>query len=143
MGRRGVTGDEFIVDIFSRFKDDLNGKVIEDFNRLQLEGNLDEYLAKFEELKALTMVRTPQMPDTYFLGSIIGGLKPATKPFVRATHPQTLDAAIEQARFHEEHVAALKLPFDRSFKPHPTQSANLQKSFLPTPNSSYKIPPPT
>lgn len=35
MGRRGVTWDEFIVDICSRFKDDLNGKVIEDFNRLQ------------------------------------------------------------------------------------------------------------
>ncbi|KAJ8426128.1 hypothetical protein Cgig2_000996 [Carnegiea gigantea] len=41
----------------TRFRDDLGSKVIEDFNRLQQLGTLDEYLAQFEELKALLLKR--------------------------------------------------------------------------------------
>jgi len=59
-------------------------------NRLLPVGNLDEYLTRFEELKALLLIRNPTMPDTYFLESFIGGLKPAIESFVRALNPQNL-----------------------------------------------------
>jgi len=40
-GRTGVTWEKFIVDVFARFRDDLGGKVVEDFNILQPTGTLD------------------------------------------------------------------------------------------------------
>jgi len=99
MGRKGVTWEEFIVDVCARFRDDLGSKVVEEFNKLQQTGTLDDYLAKFEELKTLILVRTPNTPEVYFLESFIRGLKPAIKPLLRAFKPQNLESAIEQARF--------------------------------------------
>ena len=136
-GRRGVTWEEFVMDVCVRFRDNLDSKVVEEFNRLQQTGTLDEYLAKFEELKALILIRNPNMPDTYLLESFIGGLKPAIKSLVRAFKPQTLDLAIEQARFQEEHIHSLKLPPDRNFKPNLPNS----KPLLPTPlPPNFRIP---
>ena len=116
-GRRDVSWEEFIVDLCARFRDDLGGKVVEDFNRLQQTGTVDEYLTKFEELKSLLLVRNPNMPESYLLESFIGGLKRAIKALVRAFKPLTLDLAIEQARCQEEHVQALKIPPNRTYKP--------------------------
>jgi len=82
LGRRHITWEEFIVDVCSRFRDDLGSKVVEDFNKLQQMGTLEEYLARFEELKALLLVRNPTMPEAHFLESFIGGLKPAIKSFM-------------------------------------------------------------
>jgi len=56
-----VTWEEFVVDMCARFRDNLNSKMVEDFNRLQQTGILDEYLEKFEELKALILIRTSNM----------------------------------------------------------------------------------
>jgi len=136
LGRRHITWEEFIVDVCSRFRDDLGSKVVEDFNRLQQGGTLDEYLVRFEELKALLLVRNPMMPASYFLESFVGGLKPAIKSFVRALNPQNLDAAMEIARLQEQTISALKMPIDRSTKPH---SMHLNpKPLLPTPNPANK-----
>lgn len=140
MGRKGVSWDDFIVDVCRRFRDNFGGKVTEEFNRLQQDGTIDEYLAKFEELKALLLVRTPTMLASYFLESFIGGLKPVVKPLVRATNPQTVDMAIEQARFHEEHIVALKLPPDRPFKTALIHLTNFTKALLPTPTLYTKTP---
>jgi len=82
------------VDVSTRFRDDLGSKVVEDFNRLQQTGTLGKYLTRFEELQALLQVRNPTMPETYFLESFIGGLKPAIKSFVRAFNSQNMYAAI-------------------------------------------------
>ncbi|KAJ8446939.1 hypothetical protein Cgig2_026437 [Carnegiea gigantea] len=140
MGRRGLTWDEFIVDICARFKDNLGSKVIEDFNKLCQVGTIDEYLAKFEELRALMLVRTPTMPEAYFLESFIGGLKPAVKPLVRAFNPQTLPSAIEHARYQEEHLLALKLHPEKPYKPSFSNANNSQRGLLPTPNITPLAP---
>jgi len=68
-GRRGLTWEEFIVDVCVRFRDNLGGKVVEDFNILQSTGTLDEYLAKFEGLKAIILMRNPNMLEAYILES--------------------------------------------------------------------------
>ena len=94
-----MSWEEFIVDVCTRFRDDLEGKVVEDFNRLRQIGTLNEYLARFEELKSLLLVRNSNMLESYILESFIGGLKSTIKPLVRAFKPLTLDLAIQQARF--------------------------------------------
>jgi len=91
MGRRGVTWEDFVVDVCNRFRDNIDSKVVEDFNKLQQSGSLDEYLAKFEELKTLLLINNPAMPDMYLLESFVGGLKPAIKAMVRAFRPPNLD----------------------------------------------------
>ena len=35
LGRKGVSWEDFVVDIYTRFNDNLGSKVVEDFNRLQ------------------------------------------------------------------------------------------------------------
>ena len=99
MGRRNVTWEEFILDICVRFRANLGSKVVEDFNQLHQSSSLEDYLAQFEELKALLLVRNPTMPNSYFLESLIGGLTASVKPLVRAFNPQTLSATIDYARY--------------------------------------------
>ena len=77
-----------MVDVCARFRDNLDSKMVEDFNRLQQFSNLEEYLTKFEELKALILNRNLNMPDADFLESFIGGLRPAIKSMVRVFKPQ-------------------------------------------------------
>ena len=124
------------MDVCARFKDDLGGKVVEDFNRLQQTETVDDYLTRFEEVKSLLLLKTPSMPETYLLESFIGGLKPAIKPLVKAFKPFTLDHAIEQARLQEEHVQALKLIPGKPFK-YPHHLPN-PKPLLPTPSAGYR-----
>ena len=42
-----MSWEEFVMDVCARFRDNLDSKVVEDFNRLLQTGTLDEYLAKF------------------------------------------------------------------------------------------------
>jgi len=88
--KKSVDWDEFIVNVCGRFKEDLGCKVVEDFSKVQQNGALDEYLEKFEELKAVMLQRTPALPDVFFVDSFISGLKPQLKPFVKALNPNTL-----------------------------------------------------
>ena len=106
--------------------------MVEELNRLQQTGTIDGYLAKFEEVKAFILLRSPNKPKDYLLESFIGGLKPAIKSLVRAFKPQTLDSAIEQARFQEEHIQALKVPPDGTFRSNFSNPNS--KPLLPTPS---------
>ena len=145
LGRRNLTWHEFIFDISARFKDNLGNKVVEEFNKLAQFGSLDNYIAKFEELKALLLLRNPTMPDSYFLESFIGGLSDTVKPIVRSFKPVSVSDAIEYARQQEEAIQVLKVSLDRVPKPYtqPSKPAltypQMSKPLLPTP-SQFKQP---
>jgi len=53
--KKSVEWSDFIVDVCSRFKEELGTRVIEDFHNLQQWGMVDSYLEKFEELKSLML----------------------------------------------------------------------------------------
>ena len=129
LARRNISWEEFVVDVCARFKDEMGYKVVEEFNRLQQWGALDEYVDKFEELRALLLMKNSLLPDEHFLDSFVGGLKPHLKSFVRAFHPKTLTEAMEYARCQEETVQALKMQ-EKSSK----FTTPVQKSVLPTPS---------
>lgn len=84
------------------------------------------------------------LPDSYFLDSFIGGLKPFVKPFVRAFKPTTISQDIEYARLQEEFVSltnqkSFKLPVaNTGFKSSSSvpMLANAKPSLLPTPQTT-------
>ena len=49
LARKRVAWEDFVMDLSSRFKDDIGSRVVEDFKNLQQTGSLDDYLDKFEE----------------------------------------------------------------------------------------------
>ncbi|VFQ67546.1 unnamed protein product [Cuscuta campestris] len=106
--KKGIGWDEFIFDLCGRFKDELDSKVVEEFNKWSQEGTIDAYLERFEELKALMLQRTPMLPEEYFVDSFVGGLKSHIKPFVKALKPQSLDEAVQFARLQEEALQATR-----------------------------------
>lgn len=93
--RKEISWGEFVIDLCARFKDDIHSRLVEEFNKLQQGGSLEDYVDKFEELRALLLHKQTTMPERYFLESFIGGLKPRLKPFVRAFQPTSLAEAIE------------------------------------------------
>ena len=55
------------------------------------------------------MQRNPQLPDSFFLDSFIGGLKSTIKPFVKAFNRISLAAAVEFARLKEQNDEAMRV----------------------------------
>jgi len=102
-------------------------QVIEEFKKLQHNGGLDDYLEKFEKLKALLLLKNPSHLDDYFVDSFIGGLKPSIKSFGRAFHPKTLPEAVDYARSEEETLGAIKKSSSLPRNP----CMNSQKGLLP------------
>ncbi|VFQ72987.1 unnamed protein product [Cuscuta campestris] len=134
IGRNNIMLEDFVVDLCARFKDELGSKLVEEFNKLQQGGNLEEYVDKFEELKSCMLMKNPLLPPKHMLDSFIGGLKPHLKAYVRAFKPESLAEAIEYTRCQEETVQAIKVQ-DRISKP----VFNSNKALLPTPNSAKPV----
>ncbi|CAO2817554.1 unnamed protein product [Amaranthus hypochondriacus] len=90
------------------------------------EGALKDYLNSFEESKSLMIQETPQIPESFFLNSFIGGLNPSLKHFVQALNPRSLYSAVEYARLKQKNDDAMRMP--NSSKPSVPQHA--KKPFL-------------
>ncbi|KAK9715885.1 hypothetical protein RND81_06G196600 [Saponaria officinalis] len=105
---KGVDWDTFVVDLMSRFRDDMSHNIVEKFNRLQQTVYLDSYIDEFEGLKGVMLLRNPSLPDAFFLDSFIGSLKSSLKSFVKAFKPTCMAEAIEYARLQEESLAAVR-----------------------------------
>lgn len=75
-----VDWDDFIIDLVTRFKDSRTDNVVEEFNRLQQVGSLEEYIDEFENMKAILLQNGHVLPESYVLASFVGGLKLAIKP---------------------------------------------------------------
>ncbi|XP_021768532.1 uncharacterized protein LOC110732838 [Chenopodium quinoa] len=90
--RRSVAVDwnDFVVDLYARFRDNSALDVVEQFNRLQQLGSIEDYIDEFEKLRSVMLMNNHILPDAYILESFVGGLKPAVKPFVKAFKPATI-----------------------------------------------------
>ncbi|KAH0685512.1 hypothetical protein KY290_016997 [Solanum tuberosum] len=83
--------------------------VLEVFNKLNHTRSVDEYLGKFEDLKAEMLIRNPVLNEAHFISSFMGGLKKEIKYVIKMFKLITLSFAIEQARMQEKAIeAALK-----------------------------------
>lgn len=108
-------------------------------------GAIDDYLEKFDELKAPVLMKNPTLPNQYFIDSFIGGLNPQIKSFTRAFNPQTLGDTIYYARLQEATIFSLKIPEKGSHTHSIKTSCHQVRGLLPTPAQSSmgsKLAPP-
>lgn len=95
-----VDWNDFVTDLKARFKEN-TGSIVEQFNKLQQVGTLEDYIDNFENIRSV-MMSTHALPEKYVLDSFISGLTPFVKPFVKALKPTTISEAIDIARLQEE-----------------------------------------
>jgi hypothetical protein len=95
-----VDEEEFSRAICSRFGNRTD--IVEEFNKLMQEGDVDEYVKRFEELKSLMHSLNSLLPESYYISSFISGLKEDIKPMLKILKPVTLMIAFDQAKWQEE-----------------------------------------
>lgn len=96
-----LTWIEFKEELISRFREIVVEDVVVEFNKLQNTGTIDEFLGKFEDLKAHMLIRNPILQEAHFLSSFIGALKEEIRFEVKIFKPATLKEAIEKPRMKE------------------------------------------
>lgn len=50
--RKNVHWSEFILDLSTRFRDEVGVNIVEKFNKISRKGSLEEYVDEFEELRS-------------------------------------------------------------------------------------------
>ncbi|XP_019252808.1 PREDICTED: uncharacterized protein LOC109231614 [Nicotiana attenuata] len=100
-----VRWSEFTTEICSRFEGASNRKLnlIGEFKKIEQTGTVDEYLEKFEELKAWVLIRNPTIPEEFFLEFFIEGLKEEIRHTVKMLDPYSFNKAVKKAR-HKENL---------------------------------------
>ena len=96
---------EFKEELISRFGEIEVGDMVEEFNKIQQSDTVDEFLGRFEDLKAQMLIRNPALNDTHFLSSFIGALK-EIRFEVKMFKPTTLKQVVEKARMKEMAIEA-------------------------------------
>lgn len=109
LARRNVEWEVFVSDVCACFKEHLDDDNVEEFIKLIQKGSIDDYMDSFEHLKSLMIQRNPQLPDSYFLYSFIGGLSPRVKSFVKAFYPKDIASAMQYARLKKSNDVANRL----------------------------------
>ena len=78
-----LSWQQFANMLSERFAEKGTRDVVEDFNKLQQSGTVEDYQEKFEELKSLMLVKNPHLSESYFVSSFISGLREEIKTMVK------------------------------------------------------------
>ncbi|XP_071926216.1 uncharacterized protein [Coffea arabica] len=97
----GLSWTEFGDLLCKRFTDSICKDVVEEFNKLQQDGSVEEYQEKFEELKSLMLIKNRNLDENYFISSFISGLYEEIKPMIRMLKPDTLTETFELSQWQE------------------------------------------
>ncbi|OIT20411.1 hypothetical protein A4A49_38895 [Nicotiana attenuata] len=85
----------------------LNGLADTWYDSLVLSrGLVDEFLGKFEDLKAQMLIRNPHLDESHFISSFIGALKEEIRFGVKLFKPTTMRFVVERARLQEKAIEA-------------------------------------
>nr|XP_027071904.1 uncharacterized protein LOC113696724 [Coffea arabica] len=118
--KRTFGWEEFKEGMSRRFGDLGDEDGVEEFNKLQQSSTVMAYQEKFEELRAIVLLRNQGLSESYFVSSYLSGLQEELKALVKMHKPQTLQEAFEVARWQEK---ALEVIFkkSRASNRHPSQ----------------------
>lgn len=121
----------FVIDLNARFRDESGASIVEQFNKLQQQDNLEKYIDGFEDLRSSMVQNRHVLPDQYVLDSFVGGLNAAVKPFVKAFKPKSIAEAVEYARLQEESLATIQPTRNKSFS---NSSSNFRSDWVSATN---------
>ena len=74
---------------------------MEQFNKLKQEGTVEEYYARFEELKSILSHAHPTLYEHYFVSSFLSRWNDELRSMVKMLQPTTVRQATEKAHLHE------------------------------------------
>nr|XP_027097511.1 uncharacterized protein LOC113717062 [Coffea arabica] len=141
MERPKLNWEEFGELLCCRFNDRTCKDVVEEFNKLQQIGNVEDYQEKFEELKALMMMKNRNLDEKYFISSFISGLKEEIKPMIKMLKPLTLTDAFELAQWQEYSLKLQHKSSKENVKPLGENRLGLTRGTTTTQGAnSYKVP---
>lgn len=63
--RKFVKWEYFIIDLIERFRDDGASKIVEQFNKLQQNWQLEDYIDEFESVRSLMLQHNHVLPNLY------------------------------------------------------------------------------
>ncbi|XP_071917152.1 uncharacterized protein [Coffea arabica] len=133
--------EEFGELLCRRFNDRTCRDIVEEFNKLQQIGNVEEYQEKFEELKALMMIKNQNLDENYFIFSFISGLKEEIKPMIKMLKPATLAEAFALSQWQEYSLKLQNRGSKENVKPLGENRLGMSRSTATvTGVNSYKIP---
>nr|XP_027081138.1 uncharacterized protein LOC113703854 [Coffea arabica] len=136
-----LSWEEFVDLLCRRFNDRTCRDIVEEFNKLQQIGNVEEYQEKFEELKALMMMTNRNMDETYFISSFISGLKEEIKPMIKMLKPATLAEAFELSQWQEYSLKLQNKSSKENVKPLGENRLGLSRNTTTALGvNSYRIP---
>lgn len=92
---------ECVTELCSWFEEKSKADVIEEFNKLRQKGTVEEYLIRFEELRALLTISQPMLDEAYFVSSFVSGLDDQLRLMVKMLQPTTVKQAAENAQLQE------------------------------------------
>lgn len=91
---------------------------MEEFNKLNLNRIVDEFLGRFEDLNAQTILRIPVLTKARFLSNFVGALKEEIKFAMKMFKPTTFKGVIEKARMHKNAIEVVQRRHKPIKKPH-------------------------
>lgn len=63
--RKFVKWEYFIIDLIERFRDDGASEIVEQFNKLQQNWQLEDYIDEFESVRSLMLQHNHVLPNLY------------------------------------------------------------------------------
>lgn len=102
-----MTWLEFSEELCGRFGEKSVADVVEEFNKLRLEGLVEDYLKRFEELMALIWMAQPSLTEPYFVSSFFSGWKDELRSMVKMMMPSSVKQAAENTRLQELTLKAI------------------------------------
>jgi hypothetical protein len=94
---------EFSALITNRFIAETSLELIGTFRHMEQSGSLSSYIDLFEEIMGKMKVQNPALPNEYFVGCFISGLRDHIKVPLRSHNPATLVHAYALARNYDSY----------------------------------------
>ncbi|XP_057770821.1 uncharacterized protein LOC130990618 [Salvia miltiorrhiza] len=119
-----ITWEQFMDVVEARFEDLNEGKIVMEFKNLKQTGTYEEYVEKFEELRAcLLLSNSMSYSEEYFIASFISGMSEELQGFMLLFKPKTLVEAVEMGYKQISTLDAIAKrvkPIPRNFQNHGT-----------------------
>ncbi|CAA0833666.1 Unknown protein, partial [Striga hermonthica] len=139
---------QFVDIISARFEDLKEAKIIAEFNKLRQNGSYEDYVDRFEELRAcMLLMNHGGYSEEYFVASFISGLPEEAQALITMFEPPSLPQAIELGRKQTATLDAiskkLRGPYKQTYTPfHNTRKPEQAQAIAGKTTSQVTAKPP-